>query len=104
MPASFGLVWFDLIDDDDVDVGGGLYDDYGDDGDGDATTTMEKRSGDGACDACARGGGGVERNGNDDERLGHRLGWARTRALLEIGGERVDGDAVLRARERRDRA
>ena len=42
--------------------------------------------------------GGERRDDDDDERVGHRLGRARARAVLETGGERVDGEAVLRAR------
>lgn len=93
LPSDFD---FDLIDND----GGGLSNDDDDDH---ATTNdapgTKKRYDD---DAYACDDGGVERK--DDERLGHWLGWTRTRAVLETGGERVDGDAVLRARERRDRA
>ena len=94
-----------LIDDD--NDGGGLSNDDDDEhattNDDDAPGGTKKRyddDDDDACDACDDGG--VERK--DDERLGHWLGWTRTRAVLETGGERVDGDAVLRARERRDRA
>jgi hypothetical protein len=83
-------------DDDDDDGGGGGGSSCAsgscDGDDADAMRTGTKRDADGD------GGGGEGRDDDDDERVGHRLGRARARAVLETGGERVDGEAVLRAR------